>query len=98
MLLADNNQNVPKNKYIIKIARKLDLVKTYLALVLGSEQSYHCNPNPTFISTFFANFNSITCIHTNGIHFNYVQIRENTSSQPFYSGCSTNLTKLKNNE
>ena len=60
----ENSQNVPKNKRILKTA-------SYLGLVLGSEQSYQFHPNPTFISNFFASFNSITSIHTNGIHFKY---------------------------
>ena len=65
----ENIQNAPKNKYITKIDSHLGLVEIYLGLVLGSEQSYQCNLNPTFISNFIANFNSILFIHTNGIHF-----------------------------
>ena len=74
MLSMENNQNVPKNKFIIKLASYLGLVEKYLGLVLGSEQSYQFDLKSTFISTFFATFNSITFIHTNGIHFKYFQI------------------------
>ena len=74
MLLMENSQNPPKNKFIIKHASYLALVEKYIELVLGSEQSYQFDLNPTFISNFFANFNSIISIHTNGIHFRYFQI------------------------
>ena len=67
MFAMKNSQNVPKNKFIIKIA-------SYLNLVFGSLQSYQFDNNFTFISNFFANFNSITSIHTNVIHFKYFQI------------------------
>ena len=59
MFLMENIQNASKNKYIIKIDSHLGLVEIYLGLVLGSEHSYQCNLNPTFISNFMAYFNSI---------------------------------------
>ena len=74
MLFMENSQNPPKNKFIIKHASYLALVEKYLELALGSEHRYQFDLNPTFISNFFANVNSITSIHTNGIHFNYFQI------------------------
>ena len=39
MLSMENSQNLPKNKFIIKLASYLVLVEKYLELVLGSEQS-----------------------------------------------------------
>ena len=69
MLLMENKQNASKNTYIIKIACHLGLVEKYLGLVLGSELSYQCNLNPICISNFIANFNLITSIRTNEIHF-----------------------------
>ena len=74
MLRMENSQNLLKNKFIIKLAGYLALVKKYLELVLGSEQSYQFDLNPTFISNFFANVNSITLIYSNGIRFKYFQI------------------------
>ena len=74
MLSMENSQNRTKNKFIIKLAGYLALVEKYLEPVLGSEQSYQFDLNPTFISNFFANFNTITSIHTNVIHFKYFQI------------------------
>ena len=74
MLSMENSQNLTKNKFIIKLAGYLALVEKYIELVLGSEQSYQFDLNPLFISNFFANFNSITSIHINGIHFKYFQI------------------------
>ena len=74
MLSMENNQNVPKNKFIIKLASYLGPAEKYLCVVLGSEQSYQFDLKSTFISNFFATFNSITSIHTNGIHFKYFQI------------------------
>ena len=73
-LSMENSQNLPKNKFIIKIASYLGLVEKYLGLVLGFEQSYQFDVNPTFISNFFDNFNFNSFIHTNGIHFKYFQI------------------------
>ena len=74
MLSMENSQNLTKNKFIIKLAGYLALVEKYIELVLGSEQSYQFDLNPLFISNFFANFNSITLIYSNGIHFKYFQI------------------------
>ena len=74
MLSMENSQNLPKNKFIIKLASYLGLVEKYLGLVLDSEQSYQFDVDPTFISTFFATFNSNSFIYTNGIHFKYFQI------------------------
>ena len=74
MLLMENSQNPPKNKFIIKLASYLTLVEKNIELVLGSGQRYQFDLIPTFISNFFANFNSITSIHINGIHFRYFQI------------------------
>ena len=74
MLLMENSQNPPKNKFIIKLASYLASVEKYLELVLGSEQRYQFDLNPTFISNFFANVNTIASIHINGIHFRYFQI------------------------
>ena len=70
----ENSQNLSKNKFIIKLASYLALVEKYIELVLGSEQSYQFDFNPTFISNFFANFNSITSIYSDGIHCKYFQI------------------------
>ena len=69
MLSMENSQNLTKNKFIIKLASYLTLVEKYLEPVLGSKQRYQFDPITTFISNFFANFNSITSIHINGIHF-----------------------------
>ena len=82
MLSMENSQNVPKNRFIIKLANYLTPAEKYLGVVLGSEQSYQFDLNSTFISNFFTTFNSITFIHTNDIHFKYFQIRANISNQP----------------
>ena len=74
MLSMEDSQNVPKNKFVIKVDSYLGLVEIYLSLVLGSEQSYQCNLMPIFIGNSIGNFNSVTSIHTNGIHFKYIQI------------------------
>ena len=50
MLLMEISQNPPKNKFIIKLASYLALVEKYLELVLGSEQSYQFDLNPTLLA------------------------------------------------
>ena len=69
MLLMENSQNPPKNKFIIKLASYLTLVEKYLELVLGFEQRYQFDLNPTFISHFFANFNTIKLYQSTSMEF-----------------------------
>ena len=65
MLSMENSQNLTENKFIIKLAGYLAILEKYLELVLGSEQRYQLDTITTFISNFFANFNTITSIHIN---------------------------------